>query len=224
MEYVQTNLGRINLNDIPIVKNEPLNQKFYKAFYFFIILILILMLVYLCDWHEPHTYKKKVKMPIFAENVARSVKASALQIYDDKVKILVDNIIIRTSDNNIVNIDVLHNHFVQITKYGNGLSYYIDFGYDIDIDSITIVSDEIQFIKHVNLDLLKNNEVAYSFSDNLQNRRDNTIFPSTDAFDSSLDQQEQLLELADVGQKKIIINEKSLYLELNENDEQYGLY
>lgn len=229
MKYVQTGFGRLSLDELPIVRNEELSSKLYKSLGFFTILIIILCIIlYMTEWRKSHTIRTPVPMAKLSENVEAAVSASAIQVYNSDKKIYLDNILIRTTDSNIVNIDVLHNTAVTITKYGAGLSYYIDFGNDLEIADITLISDELRFIDHVNIDLLKDsgqdNKKVWEFSNILEKRRDNVIkvcmtksceIPTT----------EQMLELADLDpNRKIVINESSLFLELSEDGDNYALY
>lgn len=222
MEYVQTQFGNIHISDLPIVIPEPFKHKFGRSAIFFSVIIIILFsIIYLANWYVPHNKPVCIKIDALTKKIPSVVKADTVMVYNPKTKMRLENILIITADNNLINIDKTNPRFLT-SQQMIGSRFMINLGNEYDIKSITLISDiePCNYIKLVNIDLLKGGSKVWEYCGYLADRRENTIPILTNVFDSS-DQDIQMLELDEVDNSKLVINETELALQLNENDEKY---
>lgn len=229
MIHIKTQFGYIPIDELPVVGPEPLSHKFSKSMIFFgIIIIIIFIFFYSSNCKINKQERVKVITESLVDKVRTSISASSIDVYNLKQPIKLENILIITSDNNMLNIDTdlsdddSINKFVRIIRKGNGTLYSIDFGKSLDIKEVVLITPPTQFIPHINIDLYnleKNNTTkVWSYSNYLQRRRDNSI-SITKMMPSD---KTPLIELADLDpSQKIITNENMMALAITENDEEY---
>lgn len=136
MDYVKTQFGNIHMNNIPVVTQQTVNSKTGSAFIFFsIFIIIIIIFIYFIDFNTNVDKKEQIIVESFTNKVATVVRASSINVYDTD-EIFLENIIFVTSDDNIINIDVLTDKFVKIIKKGESIMYTLDFKDELAIKEI----------------------------------------------------------------------------------------
>lgn len=233
MNYVKTQFGNIHINDLPLVVPQTTNSKFKTALLFFSIIVVILIIfLYVIRWSPDPQRKEKVVVESFTDRVASSVKASAIDVYDDE-EIHLENIVLITTDNNIIDINVFTNKYIKIVKKDAGVMYTLDFTDEIEIKEILLISDADpeNYIKHVNIDLhnylaitdVHAGSKVWEYSGFLPNLRENSLLISKQVFKAS-DWHVATLSDAPNTTQKIIANERELSLILTEETETYTGY
>lgn len=231
MNYVKTQFGNIHINDIPLVVPESTNSKFRSSFIFFsIFIIATIIFLYVIEWAPNPHKKERIVIEGFTNKILTTVKASSIDVYSDELYL--ENIVLITADNNVINIDVLKDKYVTMTKNGDDTIYSLDFKAELKIKEIILISDDDpdKYIKHVNIDLHNRMQVrddlgskVWEYSAFLPNLRENSILISKQVFKAT-DWADDTLGSADDTTKKIIMNETQLALTLTESDETYSSY
>lgn len=217
-EYVETANGRIHRRDIPMVIDEPLNNKINKSLIFFsIIIIIVLIFVYMANKTVIKNKIKKEKIFMRSNKETFEVLADSIEVYNENEIIDLENIVLIESSNNVINIDIRN---VSKTKKGQGVLYSFDFEQELNIKEIILISSEFKFISFVNIDLYNEDVRVWEFSDYLNRRKENSIYISKDIYVPDSWQPEKLTEVANPDQK-IVKNENELFLKITEFDENY---
>jgi hypothetical protein len=237
MKFVQTQFGNVHINDLPVVIAEPISYKFGKAVMFFIVLIIIILIFfYMTNWSMNESENIPAVEP-FTNSYLTSVKADSIRVYNDEQQIVLENIVICTSDGNLFNIGTdnsvggVINKFVKIQPRGNGIMYSIDFDKSFDIKEIILISPPAVFNSHVNIDLYcsekYNMQKVWNYSGYLKDRRDNSIKIAKSTFADTITLADvPMIEREDLCPKEqyIIANENILALRLTEDSEEYVSY
>lgn len=228
MDFVKTRLGNIPINDIPIVRSESFGNKFTKSMMFFSIIILILFIfIYLIKWNKSYKRKVKINLESTFSKQADVVKMTTIDVYNFKDKIMLENIILITNDNNVINISINTNKFIKISQIDQGLMYSIDLKKEYEIKEIILISNEFNYIKNINIDMFNNLTIGtggkvWSYSGILEQKQENSILISKLVATYSKPDPVELDE--DNTNKKIIMNENNLALTLTEDSEHYHSY
>jgi hypothetical protein len=220
MTYVKTQFGNIHINDIPIVVPETFGSKFKIAIIFFsIIVIIILIFMYNAEWDEPEEIDS-IDIESFTNKILTNVKASSIDIYEND-DIYLENIVIITTDNNLIDIDVLRNKYVKTMQTDTGTIYSIDFKSELDIKEIILISDENHYINHINVNLFNDGAKVWEYSGFLPGARENSIMISKQIFKPTLWKSNaesiDVMDTTDASDKKIIMNENQLSVQLSED-------
>ena len=222
MTYVKTQFGNIHIDDIPIVLHETTGSKFKHALMFFSIIVIIIIIMYMN--YKPCRYESKneeIVLKKSSNNILTSVKATMIDVYDID-DIYLENIIIVTTDDNIINIDILRNKYVKTIQNNNETIYSLDFKSELDIKEIIIISDKDHYIDHINIDLINRGEKVWEYSGFLQNRRENSIMISKQIFKYGQYKSDTLNNTAKTTDEKVIMNENQLSIVLSESGESDG--
>lgn len=224
MEYIKTKFGNIHLNNIPIVRDEPFTYKFNKAMMFYSIIILILFIIISMIVFNDKPVKMHID-PILQQQHS-SIKMSVIDVYNYNEKINLENIILITTDNNLINIDIKHNAFVKHNDIQSGNIYTINLQQEYVIREIMLISDAYKYITSVNIDLYnltKNNKKVWEYSGYLKDTRENSIQISKLVLNHHKIEPELLSDNATTTEV-ITMNEDNLMLKLSENGEEYKSY
>jgi len=234
-EYIKIGSETLPINELPLVIDEPIEHKLGKAVIFYSVVIVILCLLIWISWIS-RPVEKKCKIKKLLGTTSDKIKMTSFDIYCQYEPIKIDNIILNTTDQNIIDIDIITNEHVEIIKFKNGLLYSFDFGFELEVENITIISDEYKYIKHINIDLFNDGKKVWEYKDILPYQRENTILISTpnimpllpysvDTINLNNGMPSHNLEeyddkkMADKG--KYIINDKYLQIQLSEDSEKY---
>lgn len=238
MQFIDTINGRLAINELPLVRDETLFSKFTKSGFFFIIIFLMCLIFFAFT----PSYKND-KIPLSypnpeVEKVQSNVKVSAVYVYCKRTPIFIENIILNTVDDNLINIDCIDNEFVIVDKKNKGISYFINLGKEYDVKSIVLISDMYNHVEHINIELFSgtNNSVStvdktWEFSGQLFNRREN-IIPITkvresvttewnEPYNTGINENDEYDTSAMYKKAKTIVNENSLQLQITEDSEEY---
>jgi hypothetical protein len=233
MNYVKTQFGNIHINDIPVVTQQTTDSKLNSAFMFFgVIVLIIIVFLYVIKW-APNPYKKeRVVVKGFTDKVATTITATNIDVYDTD-ELYLENIVLVTADDNIIDINVLKNAYVQVIKKDDGILYSLDFKAELEIKEIILISSEdpAKYISHINIDLynygnksdINPSAKVWEYSAFLPNLRENSILISKQVFKPS-DWHVQTLSTGGSTTEKNIRNERELSLTLTENSECYTSY
>lgn len=233
MNYVKTQFGDIHIRDLPLVTQQTTNDKFKTAFMFFSIIVIVLIIfLYIIEWPVSAQHNtKKLNIENFTNKVTTSVVASAIDVYADDLQL--ENIILITTDNNIIDINIFTNKYIKVAKKEDSIMYSLDFTDELEIKEIILISDADpdNYIKHVNIDLhnylaisdIHAGSKVWEYNALLPNLRENSILISKQVFVVS-DWHVNTLSNAPNGTQKIIANERELSLTLTENSEEYSSY
>lgn len=230
MQYVKTSVGQIAINDLPVVKNESFTIKFSKSMLFFGIIILIVLIYYISvNWTCNKIDHTKVVIESMCNKIHTSVQSTSMDLYHLDQTIILENVVIITADNNMINIDTSTtdddkiNPFVKVFQKGSGALYHIDFQTTLDIKEIVLISPPDDFIPRISIDLFGTDSTkVWTYTGNLRDRRDNTIRITKLKMDISKPVPEDIMELADLDpNRKIVINERELAISLRESGDEY---
>lgn len=224
MNYVRTQFGDIHMDDIPIVTQQTVDSKINTALVFFsIVIILIVLYIYFTDCKPIVHGPELIIVEGLSNKVLITQKASSISctIADDTP---LENIVLITSDSNVIDIDILKNKFVTIVKHNDIVVYGLDFKKELDIKEIILISsdDPDQYIKHVSIDLVGNTGKVWEYAAFLPYLRENSISISKEVIKPVEMPIEMLGDAYDSG-KKTIMND-NLAMTLTENDENYVSY
>jgi hypothetical protein len=238
MQFIDTINGRLNINELPLVREETDFSKITKTWFFFFVIFLICLIFF----SFAPSYKND-KIPVSYQKpnptkVETVVPASAVYVYCPHKPIFLENIILNTDDDNLINIDTIDNEFVVVDKKGNGISYFINLGKEYTVKSIILISDMYKHAEHVTVELYSgtNNSVStvektWEFSGMLFNRRDN-IIPITkiresvttdwnEPYNTGINRNAEYNTTEMYKKAKNIVNENSLQLQITEDSEEY---
>ena len=226
MKYVKTGYGVLPIADIPIVTDEQDVSKLAKAAIFYgIIIIVLIFFIYLSFYADQQNNKGTVTDMLNTSNLRKvfnTEKIDAIDVYCPFEHIFVENIVLQTADDNIINIDTANNSYVDIYEKKNGLMYSIQFNYEIEIKSITIISDEQRFINHISIDLFNRGKKVWEFNGKLADRRENVVYITQAAVPIRAKEPLEEYNIELMSEKaKTVINEDALMVQLTEDDEKY---
>ena len=224
IKYVQTQFGKLPIGEVPLIDKEMVCSKVGKlSFFFVVIIILLLIFIYMVEWYPHHTVKKDVYIKAPFKTIEDHVIITSLDVYNIDQEILVENIVLITTDNNVINVDTIQNNDLMVIRKQNGLLYTIDFKQELDIKEIIIISNERQFINHININLFNEKKLVWSYCGYLLDRRENTI-PITKIFFPEPVAPVELEEYDENKVNHLVVNEEALALRLTEDSECYVSY
>lgn len=232
MNYVKTQFGNIHINDLPVVVPQTTDNKVKSSLVFFsVIILLIVIFFHVVKWAlNPHK-KEKIIVSGFTDKVPITIAATNICVYDAN-ELFLENIVLITSDDNVLDINVLDNAYVKKIKTDCNTVYTLDFQAELNIKEIILISsdDPINYITHVNIDLYNYNTVndmygpkVWEYSSFLPGMRENSILISKQVYKPS-GWHVQKLSDARTSTEKIIMNENELALTLTETSENYTSY
>ena len=139
---IQSAYGDIKSTDIPLIVKEPYKRRVEKLCLVFSILVIVFVYI-LYFSHRNNKYKKlyKEKLFIHKKSASRIIGVRKFNFYNPSKILDINNIVLLDINNNIIDIDVQHNYFIQKYHIGSGFLYSIDFGKTLLIKEITIIRE-----------------------------------------------------------------------------------
>ena len=202
MTHVETQFGKIDLKDLPILDAEPLTSKFSKSMIFFSFIIVILFIViFIIPWKK----NIKTKVNLGSERkIGNGMNANTLTVEDNSQ---IENVILITSDKNMISI---------------GNNKLNNFKNSLNISQIIIVKNpEKPCNKFINVTLYDGKERIWNYSGPLvQDRIETTLYVTKTEWMSPEIEIEEYVN----PDTRTIMNENAFAIQLSETGDDYKSY
>jgi hypothetical protein len=237
--WIDTEYGKIHINDIPLVETESDRDKLLKCIIFFAFVIVVIILVlYLASRAQPKEgflsdseSSESDYSDLLMRDVTGSMRATSVKLFNLHKRLPLKNVVIITTDGNVINYnmwdkrsDPKSKYNVRDYMYGDTQVYLVNFRGELDIHMIYLISHADQYIEHINVDLLYGDVPVWHYSGKLNPEQFNKIAVTNYQVNPSIRQSVpvfQPLEITDLPEKKLVINEGSLAIQISERDERY---
>jgi hypothetical protein len=243
-KFIQLDLGKIDINSVPILETESEGEKLVKVFILFAFIItVILIILYLTDCNKPyekHNSRQNLNeyLQPQMESMDGSIKATSIKLFANTNKLLLNNVIVTTTDGAVINYntqnpnDIKSQISVKKYSYNNKDVYLINLQAENEIKHMYIISDSNphNYIDHLYIDLMFNEVPVWHSTNSFgKNQQVNEVRVKTDyinpmsnaAYSVRAMPETPLLERADIPGEKIIINENGLAVQLSPDNDGY---
>jgi hypothetical protein len=241
-DFVETKYGKIHKSHIPYVTIEPNSRKLIKACLFYSIFVLAFtVIIYTIYLHQINKKNARAaremqlrRASLGVKKIPSAIEMSRIKVFNFNEPLPIEHIVLMDIYNNVVDIDVKRNYFVERYKIGlekQGELLDADMGSSMTIKEIVIFIDPDKLFSSgsgdgisIMLELYNFENKVWTYFDVL-NEKENSIKIFYEVPDESPKTFDVYEKIEPGHSEEIIIsNENALAIKLQEFEETYDGY